>query len=68
MIVITPKFKKLKNVLDISNKELAERLDVDEAYVSRLLSGKDNPSARVMDKACEAFKPTIGDLFDATGE
>ena len=51
MIAPTPK---LKQVIDLfpNQKLLCERVEIDDAYLSRVLNAKQSPSTKVMEKVC----------------
>lgn len=48
----------------ISQEELAARMDVDQAYVSRLEAGELNPTITTLQSAATALSTDIQSLFN----
>jgi transcriptional regulator with XRE-family HTH domain len=51
--------------LGIRQKDLAERLNCTEAYVSQLLSGHTHPGLEVLEKVAKALDTQPGELISA---
>ncbi|MEC1725875.1 helix-turn-helix transcriptional regulator [Schinkia azotoformans] len=49
------KLRKIRRLSDITQEELAERLNVTQAYLSMIESGKRKPSKRLQQKIDEVF-------------
>ena len=47
----------------ISQQELADYLNIERTSLSKIENMKYNPSARIMQKTCEFFNLSIGDIF-----
>ena len=48
--------------------DLAERIDVTPAYISRIETGKDRPSLGILYRMSQAFECTVDDLIRADGQ
>ena len=56
--------QRLRLAAKISQEELAARMGVDQAYVSRLEAGEKNPTVTTLQAAASALEVEARDLFD----
>lgn len=52
--------------LNISQKELAQKCNLDATYISRVENGKQNLTLETLEIICEALNITINVLLDTT--
>jgi transcriptional regulator with XRE-family HTH domain len=57
--------RRCREAAGLSQEELAARLDVDQAYVSRLEAGRMNPTLLTVWHVCQALSIQPGRLFEA---
>lgn len=57
--------QRLRLAAKISQEELAARMDVDQAYISRLEAGEKNPTLATLHAAAIALGAEIKDIFDS---
>lgn len=48
--------------------DIARKAEVDKAYVSRCLNGKQKPSRKLIEAACEVTKLSVEALFEVKDE
>jgi len=63
MTVINNRIKQLRKEKGISQQELADYLGIERTSLSKIENMRYNPSARIMQKTCEFFNLSIGDIF-----
>ena len=56
--------RKCRLAAKVSQEELAARMDVDQAYVSRLEAGQKNPTATTIQQVAEALDVEPKALFE----
>jgi transcriptional regulator with XRE-family HTH domain len=66
--LIGSNIQRLRLEAKISQEELAARMDVDQAYVSRLEAGDKNPTVATLHAAAMALGVEVSDLFDNKGK
>lgn len=52
---------------NLSQEDLAARMDVDQAYISRLEAGEKNPTILTVWHAAQALNTTPSSLLDESG-
>lgn len=52
-----------ENLLNLSQKELAERCSLDATYISRVEKGKQNITIDTLEQICNALNITAKDFF-----
>jgi transcriptional regulator with XRE-family HTH domain len=62
--LIGSNIKKYRLAASISQEELAARIDVDQAYVSRLEAGQKNPTVATVNLVANALGVDLKVLFD----
>jgi transcriptional regulator with XRE-family HTH domain len=62
--LIGSNIQRLRLAAKISQEELAARMSVDQAYVSRLEAGEKNPTVTTLQAAATALEVDVRDLFD----
>ncbi len=58
------KIKTIRKARNLTQSELAEMIDIDSKYISRIETGLSSPSLKTLEKLCEILKIDIGYLFD----
>lgn len=62
------RIKQLRAAQDITQEEFADRVGMYRTYVSRLESGRANPTLTMLYDIAEAFKVDITQLFAISGQ
>ncbi len=62
--VLGNNIKALRKATNMSQEELAARMDVDQAYISRLEAGELNPTLMTIWDAAQALSTTAATLLD----
>ena len=62
-IKIGIRIKQIRNGLKMSQEELAQILDCDRAYISRVESGKQNITIENLENICRALHISMKDFF-----
>lgn len=57
------KLKAARAALDLSQEELAEKVDVTRQTIGMIESGKFNPSLKLCIEICRALGKTLNDIF-----
>ena len=57
--------KELRKAANISQEELALRLDADQAYVSRIESGQMNVTLETIEEIAKALRSEVSALFNS---
>lgn len=58
------KIKEIRKARQYTQIELAEKIDVDPKYLSRIETGMSSPSLKTIEKIVEVLHADIGQLFD----
>ncbi|QXE92445.1 helix-turn-helix domain-containing protein [Geomonas subterranea] len=58
------RIREVRRGCNLSQEQLAERVDVDPRYVSRIELGKSSPSLETMEAIANALRVEIRDLFE----
>jgi transcriptional regulator with XRE-family HTH domain len=58
------RIREVRKACGFSQEQLAERVDVDPRYISRIELGKSSPSLETMDAIANALNVEIRDLFE----
>src|SRR4051812_45606040 len=64
MINIGNRIKELRTNKKLSMRELAEKLEVSHAHISKIESGENLPSLTLLEKMAEVFDVKMRDFFD----
>jgi len=64
MIQIADKIKKHRTAKDLSQKEIALEVGIDQAQYSRIESGKVEPTLSSLEKIAKALDVSLTELFD----
>ncbi|WP_058953282.1 helix-turn-helix transcriptional regulator [Clostridium tyrobutyricum] len=57
------KMKAARAALDLSQEELAEKVDVTRQTIGMIEAGKFNPSLQLCISICRALRKTLNDIF-----
>lgn len=63
MYVKNIKMKLARNELELSQQELAEKINVTRQTIGMIEAGKYNPSLKLCISICKALNKTLNDLF-----
>lgn len=63
--LIGTNIRKRRIAANISQEEMAARVDVDQAYISRLEAGQKNPTVSTLQQVAAALDVEVKDLFDS---
>ncbi|TDS56557.1 helix-turn-helix domain-containing protein [Myroides indicus] len=63
-MMIASKIRKLRNKRGFSQEYLADCLNISQATLSNLESGKTTPDFNILQKLCEIFEIEVSELFD----
>lgn len=61
--ILSHNIKQKRKSLGLTQYELAERLNVEDKYLSRLETGTSTPSFALLEKLADVFNITIAELF-----
>ena len=65
---IGSRLKDIRKYLRLTQKELAEKLDISDGYISDIEKGKKKPGRDLLEKLIERFNVNISYLFEGKGE
>lgn len=57
------KIQKLRKSMDLSQEELAAKLDISRTHMGHIEQGRKSPSLKLLSKISKALKTDISDLF-----
>ncbi len=57
------KIQKLRKNLDITQEELAEKINLSRTHIGHIEQGRKSPSIKVMEKLSRVLKVKISELF-----
>lgn len=63
---MTKNLKELREKVNLTQKEVAEKTDVTETYISLLENGNRNPSDKMKKQLAELYNVKVTDIFLAT--
>jgi len=66
--LVGSRIKEIRKHLRLTQKELAQNLDVSHGYISDIEKGKKNLGIHVLEKLFERFNVNISYLFEGKGE
>ena len=58
--------KELRKQRNMTQKELSDRLDMDDGSLRRIEAGRTNPTLETINKICKAFNTPVWTLFAPT--
>lgn len=61
--ILGRRIKQRRKILGITQLELAEKIDVDAKYISRIETGTSNPSLNTVEKIADVMKIETASLF-----
>lgn len=62
-ITLGKRIKERRKLLRITQQELAEKVDVDAKYISRIETGNSNPSLNTLEKIAKVMHTEVSSLF-----
>ena len=57
------KIQRLRKAMDLSQEELAAKLDISRTHMGHIEQGRKSPSLKLLSKISKALKTDISDLF-----
>lgn len=66
--MIGSRIRKLRNKAGFSQEYLADTLNISQASLSNLESGKSTPDFNILKSLCEVFDIEINELFDSSSD
>lgn len=57
------KVQRLRKTLDLSQEELASKLDISRTHMGHIEQGRKSPSLKLLSKISKVLKKDISDLF-----